>query len=60
MIVAANLGFPRIGARRELKEALEQYWARTNEEGELEEVGRSLRRRHWQLQRDSESIGTST
>ena len=26
MIRSANLGFPRIGARRELKKALEAYW----------------------------------
>lgn len=25
-VVAANLGFPRIGHRRELKSALEAYW----------------------------------
>jgi hypothetical protein len=26
-VVAANLGFPRIGLRRELKVALEGFWA---------------------------------
>ncbi|MDE2185081.1 MAG: 5-methyltetrahydropteroyltriglutamate--homocysteine S-methyltransferase, partial [Alphaproteobacteria bacterium] len=52
MIVAANLGFPRIGAHRELKRALEQYWSGTLEGEKLEEIGRSLRRRHWELQRD--------
>lgn len=52
MILSANLGFPRIGARRELKRALEQYWAGEIDKDRLEEVGLSLRRRHWQLQRD--------
>jgi Cobalamin-independent synthase, N-terminal domain len=27
MTIASNLGFPRIGARRELKFALEQFWS---------------------------------
>lgn len=26
MALTHNLGFPRIGARRELKQALEAYW----------------------------------
>ena len=26
MVASANLGYPRIGARRELKKALEAYW----------------------------------
>ena len=26
MTIVTNLGFPRIGARRELKQALERYW----------------------------------
>ncbi|MDE2167261.1 MAG: 5-methyltetrahydropteroyltriglutamate--homocysteine S-methyltransferase [Alphaproteobacteria bacterium] len=52
MIVAANLGFPRIGAHRELKQALEQYWSGGIGTEKLAETGRSLRCRHWQLQRD--------
>ncbi len=46
-------GFPRIGARRELKVALEQYWAGTSSLAELEATGRTLRARHWQLQADA-------
>lgn len=45
-----NLGFPRIGAQRELKQALEAYWAGNLQASELEHVGKSLRQRHWQLQ----------
>lgn len=45
-----NLGFPRIGAQRELKQALEAYWAGNLQASELEHVGKSLRHRHWQLQ----------
>jgi len=35
MAIAANLGFPRIGARRELKRAVEEYWAGTIDPEEL-------------------------
>ncbi len=28
MTIAHNLGFPRIGAQRELKKAVEAYWKR--------------------------------
>ncbi len=42
-----NLGFPRIGADRELKKALEAYWRGELDAAELEQTGRQLRRRHW-------------
>jgi 5-methyltetrahydropteroyltriglutamate--homocysteine methyltransferase len=45
------LGFPRIGARRELKTALEAHWKGTLDEAGLRGVGRELRIRHWSLQR---------
>src|SRR5687767_10344263 len=44
-------GFPRIGAQRELKFALEAYWKGDKTEAELLDTGRELRRRHWVLQR---------
>ncbi len=46
-------GFPRIGARRELKQALEAYWAGSLQASELAHVGASLRQRHWQAQADA-------
>jgi 5-methyltetrahydropteroyltriglutamate--homocysteine methyltransferase len=50
MSIAANLGFPRIGPRRELKTALEAHWAgRLDETGLLAEAAR-LRADHWRLQ----------
>jgi len=52
MVLATNLGCPRIGPKRELKKALEQYWAGTIGEEELWPVGESLRRQNWELQRD--------
>lgn len=49
-VAAANLGFPRIGLGRELKFALERFWAGTSSAGELESTALALRERHWQLQ----------
>ena len=53
MTVAHILGFPRIGVKRELKLALEAYWRGEIPEPELLAVGRELRKRHWQYQRDA-------
>ena len=39
-------GFPRIGARRELKTALERHWRGELSAAELEATGRALRARH--------------
>jgi 5-methyltetrahydropteroyltriglutamate--homocysteine methyltransferase len=43
-------GFPRIGANRELKFALESHWRGDTTEQALEQTGRTLRARHWELQ----------
>ncbi|WP_417070133.1 5-methyltetrahydropteroyltriglutamate--homocysteine S-methyltransferase [Niveibacterium terrae] len=53
MIRTHVLGFPRIGAQRELKRALEAYWRGQIDAGALEECGRALRARHWALQREA-------
>lgn len=53
MAIAHNLGFPRIGHKRELKKALESYWKGEIGAEDLKAVGRQLRGRHWQLQRDA-------
>src|SRR5690625_5162924 len=50
MVTTHNLGFPRIGAKRELKFALEAYWQGQGSRSELEAVGAELRLRHWQQQ----------
>ena len=50
MSIAHNLGFPRIGAQRELKRMLESYWEGTLERQTLLDEARALRARHWQLQ----------
>ncbi|OLT48957.1 5-methyltetrahydropteroyltriglutamate--homocysteine S-methyltransferase [Saccharomonospora sp. CUA-673] len=41
------LGYPRIGPRRELKRALEKYWAAASGESELRAVARELCARTW-------------
>ena len=46
-------GFPRIGRRRELKRALESHWKGDIGAGELRDVARQLRLRHWALARDA-------
>ena len=52
MAIATNLGYPRIGAQRELKRAVEAYWAGELSGDELEERGRALREKHWKLQHE--------
>jgi len=47
MTITHNLGFPRIGARRELKFALEAYWSGDSSRDALKSLGAQLRRRHW-------------
>jgi 5-methyltetrahydropteroyltriglutamate--homocysteine methyltransferase len=49
-IVPANLGFPRLGERRELKAALEQYWAGEIGDQDLLATGQRIRRENWALQ----------
>jgi 5-methyltetrahydropteroyltriglutamate--homocysteine methyltransferase len=45
-----NLGFPRIGAKRELKFALESYWKGESTRDALKQLGSQLRKRHWDNQ----------
>ena len=53
MALVTCSGFPRIGLKRELKRALESHWRGESSAGDLQEVARQLRRRHWQLARDA-------
>ncbi|WP_336972293.1 5-methyltetrahydropteroyltriglutamate--homocysteine S-methyltransferase [Alcaligenes sp. PF14] len=50
MTTIHNLGFPRIGAKRELKFALESYWKSESSRDELKALGAQLRQRHWENQ----------
>ena len=47
MTIVHNLGFPRIGAQRELKFAQESYWHGASSRAALQGVGAALRQRHW-------------
>ena len=53
MIRSHILGFPRVGAQRELKFALEKHWRGEMDAAQLKAVARELRRRHWAIQRDA-------
>lgn len=50
MILAANLGYPRLGAKRELKWALESYWAGKTKAADLLQTAKELRLEHWKVQ----------
>ena len=53
MITSSTLGFPRIGAHRELKKAVEAYWAGDRSKADLHDTARTLRLRHWQQQQEA-------
>ncbi|MDH4573916.1 5-methyltetrahydropteroyltriglutamate--homocysteine S-methyltransferase [Salinicola acroporae] len=48
-----TLGYPRIGAHRELKKAVEAYWRGELDRDGLEREGARLRKTHWQDQVDA-------
>lgn len=45
-----NLGLPRIGKKRELKKALEQYWKGNLSEKELNQTTLKLKEENWEVQ----------
>lgn len=45
-----NLGYPRIGERRELKKATEAFWKGRLSADELEALGKALRAQNWRKQ----------
>jgi 5-methyltetrahydropteroyltriglutamate--homocysteine methyltransferase len=47
------LGYPRIGARRELKKATEAFWADQGDAADLEATGAALRQQTWETLRDA-------
>ncbi len=53
LVKTHNLGYPRIGAKRELKKALEAYWHGHSSQKELLETAAALRKAHWTVQRDA-------
>ncbi len=50
MALATNLGYPRIGPSRELKKAVEGFWAGRTTEADLGNQCRQLRRAAWEAQ----------
>jgi len=54
MIKTANLGYPRFGAKRELKQALESFWKGKSSQDDFLRVCYELRRQNWKLQQDAE------
>ncbi len=52
-MITHTLGFPRIGVKRELKKAIENYWKGIISEEKLFLAAKYLRKRHWQLQKEN-------
>ena len=53
MPTSHTLGFPPLGAARELKRATEGYWSGKTTRDTLLATGAELRSRHWRLQREA-------
>lgn len=52
MVVATNLGFPYVGAKRELKKLVESFWSGKISEQELGAGVRDIQAKHWKLQKE--------
>lgn len=48
------ISYPRIGALRELKFAIEKYFKKESSQDELFAVAKALRKTHWQSQKDAD------
>ncbi|KAI1780858.1 cobalamin-independent methionine synthase [Hypoxylon cercidicola] len=53
MVQSAVLGFPRMGANRDLKKATEAYWAGNLSQADLLTEAKRLRLAHWKIQKDA-------
>jgi 5-methyltetrahydropteroyltriglutamate--homocysteine methyltransferase len=53
MAFATSLGFPRIGPNRELKKAVEAYWAKKSTLAELDAAAAAIRARNWTTQQSA-------
>ncbi|WP_231036086.1 5-methyltetrahydropteroyltriglutamate--homocysteine S-methyltransferase [Pectinatus sottacetonis] len=54
MMKTSIIGFPRIGAHRELKFAVEKYLKKQLSLNELVEEGKQIRKKNWLLQKDND------
>jgi 5-methyltetrahydropteroyltriglutamate--homocysteine methyltransferase len=52
-ILTHNLGYPRMGALRQLKKSLEAYWQGKETEADLQRTASGLRRMHWGQQKEA-------
>lgn len=52
MVVATNLGFPYVGAKRELKKSVEAYWSGKISADELKTAYQKIQEQHWKLQKE--------
>lgn len=50
-MISHNLGYPRIGEKRELKKATERYWKKEITLTDLEKVGKEIRIANWKTQK---------
>jgi len=53
MLLTNNLGYPRVGAFRELKKANEAYWAKKISAEELLQAGLKIRESNWNTQKNA-------
>lgn len=53
MLLTNNLGYPRVGAFRELKKASEAYWAKKISADELLLAGQKIRESNWKTQQEA-------
>jgi len=51
-VLATNLGFPRIGPKRELKKAVESFWKKEVSLEELQAEAKRIRGENWQFQKE--------
>ena len=52
-MITHNLGYPRIGAHRELKKASELYWSGQSTQKDLIQTGKNIRQENWLLQKNA-------
>ena len=53
MVIASNLGFPRVGPFRELKKAVEDFWKGAMDEAALNNAAKAIRKANWELQKQA-------
>ncbi|CEG71828.1 Putative 5-methyltetrahydropteroyltriglutamate-homocysteine S-methyltransferase [Rhizopus microsporus] len=52
MVLATNLGFPYVGAQRELKKSVEAYWSGKISEADLKAAYFTIQQKNWKLQKE--------